>query len=96
MLFPEDPSDLKSVSETGKRLAGRGFTAVKFGWGGFGRDWRADVALVKTARQAVGDDIDLLVDVGLCWNARTALERAQMLAEFGLYWLEAPMPFDPV
>ena len=96
VLFPEDPSDLKSVSETGKRLAGRGFTAVKFGWGGFGRDWRADVALVKTARQAVGDDIDLLVDVGLCWNARTALERAHMLAEFRLYWLEAPLPFYPM
>lgn len=96
VLFPEDPSDLATVRETGKRLAGRGFTAVKFGWGGFGRDWRADIALVKMARQAVGDDIDLLVDVGLCWNARTALERAHMLAEFRLYWLEAPLPFYPM
>ena len=96
VLFPEDPSDLASVRETGKRLAQRGFSAVKFGWGGFGRDWRADVALVKAARQAIGDDIDLLVDVGLCWDARTALERAHMLAEFRLYWLEAPMPFYPM
>ena len=91
----EDPSDLASVG-SGKRLAQRGFSAVKFGWGGFGRDWRADIALVKTAREVVGDDIDLLIDVGLCWNARTALERAQVLAEFRLYWLEAPLPFYPV
>ncbi len=95
VLFPEDPSDLDSVREKGKQLMQRGFSAVKFGWGGFGRDWRADVALVKAARDAIGEDADLLVDVGLCWDARTALERADMLAEFRLYWLEAPLPFYP-
>lgn len=96
VLFPEDPSDLETVLETGKRLRQQGFSAVKFGWGGFGRDWRADLALVKAARQSVGDDADLLIDVGLCWDAQTALSRARMFAEFNLYWLEAPLPFFPM
>lgn len=96
VLFPEDPSDTDFVRETGKRLRHRGFSAIKFGWGGFGRDWRADVALVRAAREGVGDDCDLLIDVGLCWDVRTTLSRAEMFAEFRLFWLEAPMPFYPV
>ncbi len=96
VLFPEDKTDTTSVRETGKRLIQQGFSAVKFGWGGFGQDWRSDVALVKAARESVGDDVDLLVDVGLCWDARTAIERAKMLEEFNLYWLEAPLPFYPM
>jgi len=95
VLFPEDPTDLDYVRETGKKLRDQGFSAVKFGWGGFGRNWRQDVALVKAAREAVGDELDLLIDVGLCWDARTAIERARMLEEFRLYWLEAPLPFQP-
>jgi L-alanine-DL-glutamate epimerase-like enolase superfamily enzyme len=96
VLFPEDKSDTRSVCETGKRLAQKGFTAVKFGWGGFGQDWRSDVALVHAAREGIGADIDLMVDVGLRWDVRTAIERARMLEEFRLYWLEAPMPFYPM
>ncbi|HVZ13662.1 MAG TPA: mandelate racemase/muconate lactonizing enzyme family protein, partial [Bauldia sp.] len=84
VLFPEDKTDTDFVRETGKRLVQKGFTAVKFGWGGFGQDWRSDVALAKAARQSVGDDIDLMIDVGLCWDARTAIERARMLEEFRL------------
>jgi L-rhamnonate dehydratase len=37
----------------------------------------------------------LLIDVGLCWDLATAMERVQALAEFDLYWLEAPMPHEP-
>jgi L-alanine-DL-glutamate epimerase-like enolase superfamily enzyme len=96
VLFPEDRTDTNAVQETGKRLVQQGFTAVKFGWGGFGQNWRSDVALVRAAREGVGDDIDLMVDVGLCWDVRTAIERTKMLEEFSLYWLEAPLPFYPM
>lgn len=96
VLFPEDPRDLDEVRRTGNRLRDRGFTAVKFGWGGFGRNLRDDVALVRAARASVGADVDLMVDVGLCWDVRTTLERIDALAEFNLFWLEAPMPHEPV
>jgi L-rhamnonate dehydratase len=96
VLFPEDPTDVEFVRETGARLRQQGYSAVKFGWGGFGRNRRDDVGLVRAAREGVGDDVDLMIDVGLCWDLRTALERAESLAQFNLYWLEAPMPFEPV
>jgi L-alanine-DL-glutamate epimerase-like enolase superfamily enzyme len=41
-----------------------GFTAVKFGWGGFGRDPQLDLQLVEAARRALGDRHDLLIDTG--------------------------------
>jgi L-alanine-DL-glutamate epimerase-like enolase superfamily enzyme len=96
VLFPEDPSDVATVRDTAARLRQAGYTAMKFGWGGFGADLRADLALVRAARQGAGDDCDLLIDVGLCWDGPTALERARALAEFRPYWLEAPMPHEPV
>jgi L-alanine-DL-glutamate epimerase-like enolase superfamily enzyme len=96
VLFPEDASDVTSVQIAAERLRAQGYTAMKFGWGGFGSDLRADVALVRAARRGAGDDCDLLVDVGLCWDGPTALERAHALAEFHPYWLEAPMPHEPV
>ena len=43
---------------------------MKFGWGGFGRDWRATSRSSRAARKAAGDDVDLLIDVGLCWDLR--------------------------
>lgn len=96
VLFPDDPNDIETVRNTGKKLAQQGFSAVKFGWGSFGRDWRSDVALVKAAREGIGPEADLLVDVGHCWDARTALARARMLAEYRLFWLEAPLPHYPM
>lgn len=96
VLFPEDPANLETVRRTGAALRERGYTAVKFGWGGFGRNRRSDVELVRAARDAIGDEADLLIDAGCCWDLATSLERVEALAEFNLYWLEAPMLHEPV
>jgi L-alanine-DL-glutamate epimerase-like enolase superfamily enzyme len=96
ILFPENPRDLDQVRADAIRLREAGFTALKFGWGGFGRTREDDVALVRTAREAAGPDTRLMIDVGLCWDLTTTLERAKALEEFDLYWLEAPMPHEPV
>lgn len=54
-----------------------GFTAVKFGWGVFGKDRRMDVRLVEAARKALGSN-DLLVDTGW-FRERTAKEAIQVV-----------------
>ena len=41
-----------------------GFTAIKFGWGVFGRDLDLDIALVRAARDAAGPAVTLMVDGG--------------------------------
>ena len=85
ILFPEDPTDLDDVRRNAERFVAAGFTAIKFGWGGFGQDRRQDIALVRTAREALGPDIRLMVDVGLCWGLTTTLVLAPELGGIGLY-----------
>jgi L-rhamnonate dehydratase len=61
-----------------RQYTSEGFTAVKFGWGVFGRDPKLDIQLVEAARQELGDDRDLLIDTG--WFAeRTPKEAIQLV-----------------
>lgn len=60
-LFRPTP---EAMREAVREYTGAGFTAVKFGWGVFGKDPFRDVKLVEAARQALGDRLDLLVDTG--------------------------------
>src|SRR5262249_24450122 len=71
-----------------------GLTAVKFGWGSFGKDSADDIAQVEAARKVVGEKRDLMVDVGHKWNAATTLERAHLLQPFHLRWLGEPLSQD--
>src|SRR4249920_2041350 len=64
-LFRPTPSAMR---EAVKHYRDQGFTAVKFGWGVFGRDRKLDVALVAAAREALGPDFTLLVDPGWMVN----------------------------
>ncbi|HUQ92259.1 MAG TPA: mandelate racemase/muconate lactonizing enzyme family protein [Bryobacteraceae bacterium] len=74
-LFRPDP---QAMREAVKGYLGEGFTAVKFGWGVFGKDRRHDIRLVEAAREALGDANDLLVDTG--WFVeRTAKEAIQVV-----------------
>lgn len=81
-------------------LSKRGFTAIKLGWDPFFRNnLKSDEALVKAARQAAGDKIELMVDAGGSgpfWSKswKDALERSKMLAEYGVRWFEEPLRPD--
>jgi D-galactarolactone cycloisomerase len=83
-------------------LTERGYRAIKMGWVGFGRKTRDhDELLVRTAREAVGPDVDLLVDAGGSeewWphGYKWALERSHMLAEYNIGWFEEPFAVDDV
>lgn len=54
----------EAMREATRRYLDQGFTAVKFGWGVFGKDPSLDVLLVEAARAELGDKNDLLVDTG--------------------------------
>jgi L-alanine-DL-glutamate epimerase-like enolase superfamily enzyme len=71
-----------------------GFTAVKFGWEPFGVDPRTDEAQVRAIRNAVGEETSVAIDAGLAWDAKTAIQRARMLEQFNLMWLEEPLHPD--
>jgi len=78
----------------------QGFRAFKIGWGPFGRHSAAkDEAIVRAARDAVGDDTQLMVDAGgsdAYWGQgyKWALRTAQMLAGYGVVWFEEALRPD--
>lgn len=90
-LFGSTP---QKTHELARRFRDRGFQAVKFGWDPMGRDAETDIDLVRQARKGLGDDCDLLIDAGLVWDAKTALQRARAFEEFNIFWLEEPLRPD--
>lgn len=92
-LMPDTPEESYSRAA---ELRQAGFTALKFGWGPLGKDIATDVALIGAARRGFGDDGDLMIDIGLCWDSATAIARAKRFEEFNLYWLEEPLPPDDI
>jgi L-rhamnonate dehydratase len=91
-LFPDTPA---AAATAATELAKSGFTAIKFGWGSFGRHREHDLAVLSSVRAAIGDRIDLMVDAGRIWKIEEALSRAPELFDtFGILWLEEPLRED--
>jgi L-rhamnonate dehydratase len=90
-LFGHTPDETRN---RGRRFIDRGFTAVKFGWGPLGQNERLDLALVRAAREGVGGDADLMIDAGLCYDTKTAMQRAEQFSEYRPYWFEEPLQPD--
>ena len=86
-LFRPTPAAMR---EAVKSYVGEGFTAVKFGWGVFGRDMTTDIKLVEAAREELGTGRDLLVDTG--WfverTPKEAIQVARALQPFQPYLIE--------
>ena len=77
-----------------RKAKDEGFTAAKFGWEPFGRDPKSDCAYLDAMRKAAGDDFDLMLDVGLVWDATTTIQRAKLFEPYDLFWIEEPLPPD--
>ena len=98
LLF-DDPEILSAALE---QAVSRGFKALKIGWGDFGRkDKRYDELLVKTARDTVGPDVEIMVDAGgseQFWphGYKWAIETSHMLADYAITWFEEALPPDDI
>lgn len=90
----------KTPEELGKELLGfveLGFRHVKMKVGGwvFGVSMREDVNRVKAARDAIGDDVELMVDANNAWDAKSAIRFVRAVERYEPYWFEEPvMPDD--
>jgi L-alanine-DL-glutamate epimerase-like enolase superfamily enzyme len=96
-LLMTEPDDLPPRLED---AVSRGFKAIKMGWGPFGRvSAELDEAIVHTARQTVGPDVELMVDAGgsdRYWphGYKWALETARMLRDYDVTWFEEALRPD--
>lgn len=50
--------------------------------------------LVEGARLGVGNENDLFIDAGCCWDTKTAKMRSKQFEQFRISWLEEPLQQD--
>jgi L-alanine-DL-glutamate epimerase-like enolase superfamily enzyme len=87
-------SDVRTLLGNAEKFAGRGFRGVKFGWGGLGSDVARDAEVLCQLRKVVGDDVDLMLDLGNPVGFDQALAYAHAGADVRLRFLEEPLSPD--
>ncbi len=90
VLFGDSPAETHAKVA---RIRQAGFSAVKLGWGPFGRSAAKDDATqVHAAREALGADGILLIDAGTVFseNLTRASERLPALSKAKVHWFEEP------
>lgn len=70
------------------------------------QDWRVDLPVIEAVRDAVGSDLEIMVDANQGWrmpgdltprwDRRTASGFLRELERLDAYWLEEPLPTDDV
>jgi L-alanine-DL-glutamate epimerase-like enolase superfamily enzyme len=92
------------VDAMARELAGhvaQGFSAVKVGYGKkgdarLGQDAQRDLTFVKAAREAIGDGVDLMIDIGykIRYEVTQAIQITRAYEQYGIRWIEDPLPID--
>ena len=88
----------EAAAQRAAAFAADGFVATKW----FFRDGPADghdgfrrnLRLAQTLREAVGDDVDIMLDAWSSWDVPYAVRMAKELAEYNIRWLEEPVMAD--
>lgn len=90
MYFTEDDRDYEAEI---RRARDEGFGAAKIK---IGRGVEDDVERVALARELLGDDADLLVDVNGNYRADQAIRSAKAIEAYDVGWYEEPVPPEDV
>lgn len=96
VLFGDTPADTYRIAGG---LREQGYRAAKFGWGPMGKFGEAnDIALVRAAREGMGETAQVMLDAGVAWghDDATAYARAEAFAQFKPTWLEEPLAPDAI
>jgi len=91
VLWGDTIEETRTLAAT---LCDEGFRAIKYGFGPIGTSLEHDRAMVHAARDAVGQERDLMVDVGRRWTLQQAIERSEVLGRLGVRWIEEPLHPD--
>lgn len=82
--------DAAMLAEAGAELVRNGFRAMKFRMGS-NKTAAAEIKRMRALREAVGDDIDLMVDINQDWDVNRAIQMGREMENQRLYWLEDPI-----
>ena len=79
-------SDL--LSKEAKQYADLGYKAMKMK---VGLDIKEDIENVKAVREAIGPDINLMIDANHAYNLREAVQLAKAVEPYNISWFEEPI-----
>jgi L-alanine-DL-glutamate epimerase-like enolase superfamily enzyme len=85
----------KGIRELVKEMEGyvaEGFRAVKMKVGGEPMD--VDAGRVRAVREAIGPQIDLMIDANNRWTAYDAIRFGHLVEKYNPYWFEEPVEAD--
>ena len=86
-FFSDDPD--RQLDHMLAEAAGHPYAGAKIK---IGRGIKDDVARVRRAREALGPDKLLMVDINGAYTADVALECARAIEPFAIHWIEEPLP----
>jgi L-rhamnonate dehydratase len=91
---------LDELAAEAVRYKSAGYRAMKlrFGWGPVdgAEGMRRNIELVRTVRDAVGEDVDVMADAYMGWTLDYAKRMLPLLEPFNLRWLEEPVIPDDI
>jgi L-rhamnonate dehydratase len=91
---------LDSLAAETTKYRDQGYRAMKmrFGWGPVdgAAGMQRNVELVRTIREVVGDEVDIMADAYMGWNLDYARRMIPLLEPFNLRWLEEPVIPDDI
>jgi L-rhamnonate dehydratase len=90
-VMPDSP---ERVREIASRAVADGYRALKLGWGPLGGSIERDVELIAAARDELGPDRTLMVDGGMGYTVKRAVQLLRELEPYDVYWLEEPLQAD--
>ena len=92
------PLDELASEATKYKEAGYKAVKMRFGWGPVdgAEGMRHNIDLVRTAREVLGDDVDIMADAYMGWNLDYARRMIPRLEPFNLRWLEEPVIPDDI
>jgi L-alanine-DL-glutamate epimerase-like enolase superfamily enzyme len=71
----------------------QGYKAIKMQAAHIG-DWRQDVRNLRMVRDAVGPDVDIMIDINMGWTADQTIIAGRAMQDYDPYWLEEPVLAD--
>ena len=80
----------EGMAEKARRFVDDGYRAVKMQVGHLWSE-AEDVANVRMVREAVGPEVDVMVDVNMAWTADQAILMGRKFEPYEIYWLEEPV-----
>ena len=92
-FYVEGQTLSEMVDEAVKELEASGYRHLKMRAGRHGVEEARE--RVEAMRKALGDDVELMVDVNSAWELPEAIEGSRALEPYNLMWLEEPIPRTP-